>query len=152
MVFQQDRTGRIMFKLFDKHPSHFPGTLRTQVKLLLHFPINILRIGWCHFIVYGKMSFAKCKDVIVFIIILSFSDLQLAFYTTIRLGELHKARLCCPINLCFNVFCCLGASKRTSVNRYAHFELVEFYLLITCILYFFAVRRKLPPTCWFFNS
>ncbi|XP_058724125.1 squamosa promoter-binding-like protein 14 [Vicia villosa] len=27
----QDRTGRIMFKLFDKHPSHFPGTLRTQI-------------------------------------------------------------------------------------------------------------------------
>ncbi|KAK2395040.1 hypothetical protein QL285_056806 [Trifolium repens] len=30
MVFQQDRTGRIMFKLFDKHHSHFPGTLRSQ--------------------------------------------------------------------------------------------------------------------------
>lgn len=27
----QDRTGRIMFKLFDKDPSHFPGTLRTQI-------------------------------------------------------------------------------------------------------------------------
>ncbi|KAK2371285.1 squamosa promoter-binding protein [Trifolium repens] len=26
-----DRTGRIMFKLFDKHPSHFPGTLRSQI-------------------------------------------------------------------------------------------------------------------------
>lgn len=42
MVFQQDRTGRIMFKLFDKHPSHFPGTLRTQVKLLLHCPIKFV--------------------------------------------------------------------------------------------------------------
>ncbi|KAJ8747436.1 hypothetical protein K2173_007341 [Erythroxylum novogranatense] len=27
----QDRTGRIMFKLFDKDPSHFPGTLRMQI-------------------------------------------------------------------------------------------------------------------------
>jgi hypothetical protein len=56
MVFQQDRTGRIMFKLFDKHPSHFPGTLRSQVKLLLHFPINfcqmydviLLNVTKCH--------------------------------------------------------------------------------------------------------
>lgn len=27
----QDRTGRIIFKLFDKDPSHFPGKLRTQI-------------------------------------------------------------------------------------------------------------------------
>lgn len=27
----QDRTGRIMFKLFEKDPSHLPGTLRTQI-------------------------------------------------------------------------------------------------------------------------
>lgn len=27
----QDRTGRILFKLFDKDPSHLPGSLRTQV-------------------------------------------------------------------------------------------------------------------------
>nr|GMD03765.1 squamosa promoter-binding-like protein 14 [Ipomoea batatas] len=27
----QDRTGRIMFKLFDKDPSHLPGSLRTQI-------------------------------------------------------------------------------------------------------------------------
>ncbi|KAG6699737.1 hypothetical protein I3842_08G079800 [Carya illinoinensis] len=27
----QDRTGRIIFKLFDKDPSHFPETLRTQI-------------------------------------------------------------------------------------------------------------------------
>ncbi|XP_074273434.1 squamosa promoter-binding-like protein 14 isoform X2 [Silene latifolia] len=27
----QDRTGRIMFKLFDKDPGHFPGALRTQI-------------------------------------------------------------------------------------------------------------------------
>lgn len=32
---KQDRTGRILFKLFDKDPSHFPGTLRTQVWSLL---------------------------------------------------------------------------------------------------------------------
>ncbi|KAJ8432679.1 hypothetical protein Cgig2_034005 [Carnegiea gigantea] len=28
---QMDRTGRIMFKLFDKDPSHFPAALRTQI-------------------------------------------------------------------------------------------------------------------------
>jgi hypothetical protein len=44
VVFRQDRTGRIMFKLFDKHPSHFPGTLRSQVKLLLHLPINFCQL------------------------------------------------------------------------------------------------------------
>ncbi|KAL3603157.1 hypothetical protein D5086_004016 [Populus alba] len=27
----QDRTGRLIFKLFDKDPSHFPGTLRTKI-------------------------------------------------------------------------------------------------------------------------
>ncbi|WJX73730.1 Squamosa promoter-binding-like protein 14 [Trifolium repens] len=27
----QDCTRRIMFKLFDKHPSHFPRTLQTQI-------------------------------------------------------------------------------------------------------------------------
>ncbi|KAM7517404.1 hypothetical protein LguiA_006987 [Lonicera macranthoides] len=27
----QDRTGRIIFKLFDKDPSHLPGTLRTEI-------------------------------------------------------------------------------------------------------------------------
>ncbi|XP_073283312.1 squamosa promoter-binding-like protein 16 isoform X1 [Primulina huaijiensis] len=27
----QDRTGRIVFKLFDKDPSHFPGSLRAQI-------------------------------------------------------------------------------------------------------------------------
>ncbi|XP_039024535.1 squamosa promoter-binding-like protein 14 [Hibiscus syriacus] len=27
----QDRTGRIIFKLFDKDPSHFPGALRSQI-------------------------------------------------------------------------------------------------------------------------
>jgi hypothetical protein len=34
MVHLQDRTGRLIFKLFDKDPSHFPGTLRTKVSLL----------------------------------------------------------------------------------------------------------------------
>jgi len=29
----QDRTGRIIFKLFDKDPSSFPGPLRAQVGL-----------------------------------------------------------------------------------------------------------------------
>lgn len=42
MEFQQDRTGRIMFKLFEKDPSHFPGTLRTQVKLLWQCPIKLV--------------------------------------------------------------------------------------------------------------
>ncbi|GMJ08077.1 SQUAMOSA PROMOTER BINDING PROTEIN-LIKE 14, squamosa promoter binding protein-like 14 [Hibiscus trionum] len=31
----QDRTGRIIFKLFDKDPSHFPGTLQTQIYIWL---------------------------------------------------------------------------------------------------------------------
>lgn len=30
----QDRTGRIIFKLFDKDPSNFPSTLRTQVRVM----------------------------------------------------------------------------------------------------------------------
>ncbi|KAL5985057.1 Squamosa promoter-binding-like protein, partial [Asimina triloba] len=35
----QDRTGRIMFKLFDKDPSNFPGNLRTQIfNWLSHSP------------------------------------------------------------------------------------------------------------------
>ncbi|KAK4781867.1 hypothetical protein SAY86_015969 [Trapa natans] len=29
--YQQDRTGRIMFKLFDRGPSHLPGALRSQI-------------------------------------------------------------------------------------------------------------------------
>ena len=35
MVPEQDRTGRIIFKLFDKDPSDFPRTLRTQVRSYL---------------------------------------------------------------------------------------------------------------------
>ncbi|KAK1314089.1 Squamosa promoter-binding-like protein 15 [Acorus calamus] len=39
---QQDRTGRIIFKLFDKDPSKFPGTLRTQIlDWLSHSPSEI---------------------------------------------------------------------------------------------------------------
>ncbi|XP_068647240.1 squamosa promoter-binding-like protein 15 [Aristolochia californica] len=35
----QDRTGRIIFKLFDKDPSNFPGTLRTEIlNWLSHSP------------------------------------------------------------------------------------------------------------------
>ncbi|KAK1287515.1 Squamosa promoter-binding-like protein 15 [Acorus calamus] len=39
---QQDRTGRIIFKLFDKDPSMFPGTLRTQIlDWLSHSPSDM---------------------------------------------------------------------------------------------------------------
>lgn len=31
LFFSKDRTGRILFKLFDKDPSHMPGSLRDQV-------------------------------------------------------------------------------------------------------------------------
>ncbi|EPS69526.1 hypothetical protein M569_05239, partial [Genlisea aurea] len=38
----QDRTGRIMFKLFDKDPSHLPVSLRTQISnWLLHSPSDM---------------------------------------------------------------------------------------------------------------
>lgn len=58
----QDRTGRIMFKLFDKHPSHFPGTLRTQIyNWLSTRPSDLesyIRPGCVVLSIYASMSSA----------------------------------------------------------------------------------------------
>ncbi|KAF7829445.1 squamosa promoter-binding-like protein 14 [Senna tora] len=58
----QDRTGRIMFKLFDKDPSHFPGTLRTQIyNWLSNSPSEMesyIRPGCVILSVYVSMSSA----------------------------------------------------------------------------------------------
>lgn len=46
----QDRTGRIIFKLFDKDPSHLPGTLRTQVENFLCYWLwnNTILLAGCY--------------------------------------------------------------------------------------------------------
>ncbi|XP_042494799.1 squamosa promoter-binding-like protein 14 [Macadamia integrifolia] len=55
----QDRTGRIIFKLFDKDPSDFPGTLRTQIyNWLSHCPAEMesyIRPGCVVLSVYVSM-------------------------------------------------------------------------------------------------
>lgn len=55
----QDRTGRIIFKLFDKRPSDFPGTLRTQIlNWLSHSPSEMesyIRPGCVVLSVYASM-------------------------------------------------------------------------------------------------
>ncbi|XP_030446783.1 squamosa promoter-binding-like protein 14 isoform X1 [Syzygium oleosum] len=57
---QQDRTGRIMFKLFNKDPSHFPGTLRSQIfSWLSNSPMEMesyIRPGCVVLSVYLSMS------------------------------------------------------------------------------------------------
>ncbi|EEF52933.1 Squamosa promoter-binding protein, putative [Ricinus communis] len=59
----QDRTGRIIFKLFDKDPSHFPGKLRTQIyNWLSNSPSEMesyIRPGCVVLSVYLSMSSAK---------------------------------------------------------------------------------------------
>ncbi|XP_010270607.1 PREDICTED: squamosa promoter-binding-like protein 14 [Nelumbo nucifera] len=56
----QDRTGRIIFKLFDKDPSNLPGTLRTQIlNWLSHSPSEMesyIRPGCVVLSVYVSMS------------------------------------------------------------------------------------------------
>ncbi|KAA8528854.1 hypothetical protein F0562_036209 [Nyssa sinensis] len=56
----QDRTGRIIFKLFDKDPSHLPGTLRTQIyNWLSHSPSEMesyIRPGCVVLSIYISMS------------------------------------------------------------------------------------------------
>ncbi|XP_076955159.1 squamosa promoter-binding-like protein 16 [Bidens hawaiensis] len=56
----QDRTGRISFKLFDKDPSHLPGSLRTQVyNWLSRSPTDIegyIRPGCVALSIYLSMS------------------------------------------------------------------------------------------------
>ncbi|XP_019461132.1 PREDICTED: squamosa promoter-binding-like protein 14 isoform X2 [Lupinus angustifolius] len=63
----QDRTGRIMFKLFDKDPSHFPGTLRTQIyNWLSSRPSDLeshIRPGCVVLSVYATMSSAAWEQL-----------------------------------------------------------------------------------------
>ncbi|KAL2347904.1 hypothetical protein Fmac_001904 [Flemingia macrophylla] len=63
----QDRTGRIMFKLFDKHPSHFPGTLRAQIyNWLSNRPSDMesyIRPGCVVLSIYASMSSAAWEKL-----------------------------------------------------------------------------------------
>ncbi|XP_057737547.1 squamosa promoter-binding-like protein 14 isoform X1 [Arachis stenosperma] len=63
----QDRTGRIMFKLFDKDPSHFPGTLRTQIyNWLSNSPSDMesyIRPGCVVLSLYASMSSAAWEQL-----------------------------------------------------------------------------------------
>nr|UER43247.1 SPL14.2 protein [Populus tomentosa] len=63
----QDRTGRLIFKLFDKDPSHFPGTLRTQIyNWLSNSPSEMesfIRPGCVVLSVYLSMSSAAWKQL-----------------------------------------------------------------------------------------
>lgn len=63
----QDRTGRIIFKLFDKDPSHFPGTLRTEIyNWLAHSPSEMesyIRPGCVVLSVYASMSSAAWEQL-----------------------------------------------------------------------------------------
>ncbi|KAK7407763.1 hypothetical protein VNO78_09820 [Psophocarpus tetragonolobus] len=63
----QDRTGRIMFKLFDKHPSHFPGTLRAQIyNWLSNRPSDMesyIRPGCVVLTIYASMSSAAWEKL-----------------------------------------------------------------------------------------
>ncbi|KAE9605245.1 putative transcription factor SBP family [Lupinus albus] len=63
----QDRTGRIMFKLFGKDPSHFPETLRTQIyNWLSSRPSDLeshIRPGCVVLSVYATMSSAAWKQL-----------------------------------------------------------------------------------------
>ncbi|XP_039026598.1 squamosa promoter-binding-like protein 14 [Hibiscus syriacus] len=63
----QDRTGRIIFKLFDKDPSHFPGTLRTQIyNWLSNSPSEMesyIRPGCVVLSIYVSMSSAAWKHL-----------------------------------------------------------------------------------------
>ncbi|KAF8377970.1 hypothetical protein HHK36_031359 [Tetracentron sinense] len=63
----QDRTGRIIFKLFDKDPSNFPGTLRTQIfNWLSHSPSEMesyIRPGCVILSVYISMPSAAWEQL-----------------------------------------------------------------------------------------
>ncbi|XP_008237887.1 PREDICTED: squamosa promoter-binding-like protein 14 [Prunus mume] len=62
----QDRTGRILFKLFDKDPSHLPGSLRTQIyNWLSNSPSEMesyIRPGCVVLSVYVSMSSAAWEQ------------------------------------------------------------------------------------------
>ncbi|XP_043713385.1 squamosa promoter-binding-like protein 14 [Telopea speciosissima] len=63
----QDRTGRIIFKLFDKDPSDFPGTLRTQIfNWLSHCPAEMesyIRPGCVVLSVYVSMPYTAWEQL-----------------------------------------------------------------------------------------
>ncbi|XP_021283617.1 squamosa promoter-binding-like protein 14 [Herrania umbratica] len=63
----QDRTGRIIFKLFDKDPSHFPGTLRTQIyNWLSNSPSEMesyIRPGCVVLSLYVSMSYVAWEQL-----------------------------------------------------------------------------------------
>jgi hypothetical protein len=63
----QDRTGRISFKLFDKDPSNFPGTLRTQIyNWLSNSPSEMesyIRPGCVVLSIYVSMSAAAWEQL-----------------------------------------------------------------------------------------
>ncbi|WCJ44785.1 squamosa promoter binding protein-like 14 [Euphorbia peplus] len=63
----QDRTGRIIFKLFDKDPSHFPGKLRSQIlNWLSNSPSDMesyIRPGCVVLSVYLSMSSASWEQL-----------------------------------------------------------------------------------------
>ncbi|KAJ4849144.1 hypothetical protein Tsubulata_040173 [Turnera subulata] len=63
----QDRTERIIFKLFDKDPSHFPGTLRSQIyNWLSNSPSEMesyIRPGCIVLSVYVSMPFAAWEQL-----------------------------------------------------------------------------------------
>lgn len=63
----RDRTGRIIFKLFDKDPSHLPGTLRTQIfNWLSHSPSEMesyIRPGCVVLSIYMAMPSAAWKQL-----------------------------------------------------------------------------------------
>ncbi|XP_059636356.1 squamosa promoter-binding-like protein 14 [Cornus florida] len=65
--YAQDRTGRIIFKLFDKDPSQLPGTLRTQIyKWLSHSPSEMesyIRPGCVVLSIYVSMSSAAWEQL-----------------------------------------------------------------------------------------
>lgn len=64
---QQDRTGRIMFKLFDKDPSHLPGALRSQIfNWLSNSPLEMesyIRPGCVVLSVYLSISSAAWEQL-----------------------------------------------------------------------------------------
>ncbi|XP_077210510.1 squamosa promoter-binding-like protein 15 [Tasmannia lanceolata] len=63
----QDRTGRIIFKLFDKDPSNFPGTLRNQIlNWLSHSPSEMesyIRPGCVVLSVYVSMPSTAWEEL-----------------------------------------------------------------------------------------
>lgn len=70
MVPDQDRTGRIIFKLFDKDPSHFPGALRNQV--IIYAPI---------FVFFLFLRIIRSGDSIVVVLLANVTMILTAHFT-----------------------------------------------------------------------